>query len=108
MRCKLYNKEAKEITRTMILGMYLNEKYDFNVEIEKDDVILLNPNIENILGLKHQLRHVPFCRFILRRNTNGIECVVKIPTTHKNLACYNLQYNSALGLDEDGNLVDLD
>ena len=107
MRCKLYKKEVTKITKTMILGMYLSE-YDFEVEIDGDDVILINPNIESLLELKHQLRHVPSCRFILQRNSNGIECVMKIHNSHKNLATHNLQYHSALGLDEDGNLVDLD
>ena len=108
MRHKLYVKGIKEITKSMLLGMHLDEKYDFNVEIEKDDVILINPDIENILELKQQLRHVPFCKFILHRSSNGVECVVKIPNAFKNLACYNIQYNLASGLDEDGNVVDLD
>lgn len=108
MRRKLFSKGSKKITRAMILGMYLNEKYDFDTEIDEDDVILINPNIESLLELKHQLRHVTSCRFILSKCLNGTECVVRIPNGQKNLACHNLQFNLALGLDGDGNLVELD
>lgn len=108
MRHKLFSKGLKEITKTMILGMYLNEKYDFDVEIEKDAAILVNPNIEALIELRHQLRRVPTCKILISNIGKEKECKVSVAEEHINFAIYNLQYNTDTPPNNNVECLDVD
>lgn len=108
MRHKLFSKGLKEITKTMILGMYLNEKYDFEVEIEEDTAILINPNMEALMELKHQLRKVPTCKIIISSIGKERECKITIKGEHKNFAIYNLQFNTDTAPNNNVKSLDVD
>ena len=108
MRHKLFSKGPKEITKTMILGMYLNEKYDFEVEIEGEVVYLVNPNIGALRELKHQLRKVPTCKIVISNIGKQKECRITVNGEHKNFAIYNLQFNTDSAPNDNVESLDVD
>ena len=108
MRHKLFNGGLKEITKTMILGMYLNEKYDFEVEIEEEAVTLVNPNMEALLDLQHQLRKVPTCKIVISNIGRERECKITINGEHKKFAIYNLQFNTDTAPNNNVKSLDVD